>query len=300
MKSLGVCISVVCLLTPVALAADVKDVGGESSIDAATIVDLTPSEARRLTATAGKVLSLPRVQELKEDAARVLATHRQESGTCTYTVMVPVQDTIEQKYTVMVTRPEEKTSPDGKKYTVSKCFPEERTRLVSHTKYVPEQLTHKCPLTLQLDGLSTTEPRVLAALAEHDGNLFLNGMKTLSQEQARSLAAHKGGTLALNGVSSLDMAVAEQLGVRKGDLALNGIRSLTADTARALCQASGSLSLDGLEVLTEEVAEAIATHVGSVSLQGVTTTSEKAIQAVANRPVELPKELLTAKKEKRQ
>jgi len=106
-----------------------------------------------------------------------------------HTVCVAVKAEKTVTYSVLVPYPEEKTAADGTKYTVNKCRPEERTRTVTITKCVPELRTHACPLTLQLDGLASAEPEVLATLAQDDGNLHL----------AATLATHEG-PLSLKGV----------------------------------------------------------------------------------------------------
>jgi hypothetical protein len=266
------------------------------SIDPATAKTLTPEQARRLTASAGAVLSLPRLSTISEEAARELATYRKESGTCTHTICVPVQKEKTATYTIMVPFPEEKTKEDGSKVTINKCRPETRTKTYTVTIMVPEERSHVCPLALQLDGLALVKPSVLAALSQHDGHLHLNGMKSLTPDQAKALVPHKGGTLALDGLSSLDAKVAEQLAAREGGLSLNGLTALSLDTAKALCTHKGDLNLDGLAALEDDLAVVIAKHEGSASLRGVKEASEQAITALRGKPVALPSELLTANK----
>lgn len=200
----------------------------------ANVEHVSPEDARRLTALAGATLSLPRVRALSTEAARELATHRQESRTCTHTVCVAVQEEKTVTYSVMVPYPEEKTATDGTKYTVKKCRPQERTRTVTISKCVPELRTHACPLTLQLDGLASAEPKVLAALAQHDGNLHLAGLKTLSIEAARRLATHQGGTLALDGLVILTDDLATILAAHEGPLSLKGVQEASEQALATL------------------------------------------------------------------
>jgi hypothetical protein len=299
-------------------APAVSDEKQSPPIDPATVQRLTPEDARRLTATADLLLSLPRLRELSEESARELATYRHKSKTVSYTVQVPVSEEKIATFTVMVPYDEEKTSTytvmvpaeekvraDGTKYTakesrseertrtytVRKCRPEERTRTYTVTKMVPETRTCKCPLALQIDGMSSLEPRCLAELAKHVGNLHLNGLKALSREQAQSLAAHKGGVLALDGLISLDAKTAEVLAAHEGGLTLNGLGTLSPESAKALVSHTGDLALDGVKDLTDDLADAVVAHKGLMSLKGVTKTSDKAKQILAGWAVELPPEI---------
>lgn len=268
---------------------------GESSVNQRTVEHLSPKAARSLTAAAGALLSLPRLRGLSEETAHELATYRDESGTCTYTVCVPVTEEQTATYTVMVPYTEEETLEDGKKVPVTKSLPQLRTRTYTVTVCVPEERTHKCPLTLQLDGLVSVEPGVLVALAKHDGNLHLGGLKSLTADEAKSLAVHKGGTLALNGLDSLDTEVAAQLATHQDALSLNGVSMLSAETAEALCKNNVALTLNGIKVLTDELATVFAKQAGSISLLGVTQASDEAVRLLANKPVSLPTTLVSAK-----
>jgi len=260
-------------------------------IDPATIERLTPEEARRLTTN--PTVSLPNLRDLSPEAARELATYREQSKTITYTVMVPFTEENTSAYTVMVPYTLEKVRDDGSKYTVTESRPEQRTRTYKVTKCKPEERTRRFPVALQLDGLSSLEPRCLAELAKHEGNLRLNGLKALNREQAQSLAAHRGGMLALDGLKSLDAKIAEVLAGHEGGLTLNGLGSLSHESAKALGGHKGELSLDGLKELTDDLANAIVAHQGLVSLKGVTKASDKAKEILAGTSVILPPELLS-------
>lgn len=266
------------------------------SIDPATAETLTPEQARRLTASAGAVLSLPRLQVISEEAARELATYRDESREVVYTVSVPYTEEITRTYTVMEEYAEEIVREDGTKASVSKSRPVQKTRSVAVTKCRMEERSRFYPLTLQLDGLATAKPQVMAALASHDGHLHLNGLRSITPDEATALVPHKGGTLALDGLATLDIRVAKRLAAREGSLSLNGITSLALGTAKALCSHKGVLSLNGLAILDGDLAAVIATHKGAVSLKGVKEASEEAITALGGRPVVLPQELLATSK----
>ena len=118
---------------------------------------------------------------------------------------------------------------------VEHLSPEERTRMVTITTCGPESRTHPCPLTLQLDGLAAAEPEVLAALAQHHGNLHLAGLKMVSIEGARRLTTHKGGTLTLDGLVILTDQIAAILSTHDGPLSLKGVKQ-TSEQALAVLE----------------------------------------------------------------
>lgn len=261
-------------------------------LDPAAVETLTPGEARRLTASAGEVLCLPRLNSVSIAAARELAMYRNETGTCTHVVLVPVREEKSCTYTVMVPCPEEITKEDGSTVTIVKCRREHRTRAYTVIKWVPETRSHVCPLTLELNGLSSVKPEVLTVLARHDGNLHLNGLKSLTAGAAKALAEHRGGVLALDGLSSLEPGIAEQLATHQGGLSLNGISSLTLDKAKALCAHEGELFLNGLTELTDSLAAVIAAHLGPTSLLGLQEAAPEAIATLKNQSVALPPKFL--------
>ena len=266
----------------------------EPAIDAATVERITASDARRLTAAADFVLSLPGLRELSPEAARELATYREQSKTAPGTVMVPVSRKESRKYSVMVPVPEEVEQADGTKVTVNKCRPEERTMTVSFTVWVPETSDRKCPFTLQMDGLNSLKASTLAEIAKHSGNLLLNGLRSVTVEEAKVLAAHNGGVLALDGLESLEPEAALHLAAHGGGLSLDGISSLSRETSEALASHRwGELALNCVKSIEDDVAAAIAMHGGPVSLNGATEVSEKARQILVRRSFILPPEMVS-------
>ncbi len=262
------------------------------AIDPTRVEALTPEEARRLTASAGETLSLPRVRRLSEAVAKELATYRGESGTCTYKVDVQVREGRTSTHMAVIPQEEQRTRDDGTTYVVITPRSVERTQAYTVIKSVPETKEHKCPLTLILAGLESADPRVLAALAKHDGHLSLPGLKTLSRDEALSLSRHGGGTLALDGLASLDVEAAGQLANHQGTLSLNGLVCLSTDAATALCKSNNSLSLNGLVQLSDELAEIFAKRDAPVFLQGVRKASEAAVYSLATKPGALAAEVL--------
>ena len=69
-----------------------------------------------------------------------------------------------------------------------------------------------------------------------------NEIKSLTVEQAKALAQHKG-SLSLNGLTTLSVEAAKALAQHKGDLDLNGLTTLSVEVAMALALHNGSLGL---------------------------------------------------------
>ena len=131
---------------------------------------------------------------------------------------------------------------------------------------------------LHLDGIRELTPRDAAALAEglRQGGplLSLNGVTSLSEDVARTLAFYRGSRLRLNGVRTIPVSVAEALSVFKGELELDGVQELTGEAAEALCGGPWSLSLNGVSSITPQVAKAIGARQKHVSLNGLQSLSD--------------------------
>ena len=123
-------------------------------------------------------------------------------------------------------------------------------------------------------------PEVCKALAKHTGNLWLNGLTSLSVEVAEALATHTDG-LSLDGLTSLSVEIAQALAQQKNWLYLNGLTSLSVEVAEALAQHKRLLSLDGLTSLSVEIAQALAQHKDWLYLNGLTSLSVEIAQALA-------------------
>jgi len=87
-------------------------------------------------------------------------------------------------------------------------------------------------------------------------HLGRNGLATLSEEQAKLLAQHKGA-LFLSGLTTLSDEAALWLGRHEGDLFLNGLTTLSNEQAECLLGHKGDLFLDGLTALSGEAASAL-------------------------------------------
>lgn len=189
------------------------------------------ADARRVQAVCkGKSIPLLSIKSISAEAAAVLAETSKrslvrEEKACKYVVMVAVEEQIEKK----VNTEELKENPDGttslvpvekvELVTVRKCKPEERFR-----KY---QIERELVPQLELDGLTEISHEIAVALARHDGDLSLNGVKMLDAVTASSLC---------------ELA---------GELQLNGLEQLSDDVAKALSQHEGGLSLRGLKTVSK-------------------------------------------------
>jgi hypothetical protein len=124
------------------------------------------------------------------------------------------------------------------------------------------------------------------ALAQHEGDLVLNGLISLSDAAAVALAKHQA-ELSLNGLTSLSDAAAAALAKHKGyGLSLNGLASLSEAAATALANYEGNLSL-GMTSLSETAAAVLAKHPGGLFLNNLTNLSEMAAAALVEQEGEL-------------
>lgn len=118
-----------------------------------------------------------------------------------------------------------------------------------------EKQTHTLTTAISLPAITEITFPVAEQLARAPGDLHLDGLRSLTADVARALAAHGG---------------------EKNKLSLNGLETLDIETARSLVGHQGPLLLDKLSVISDALAEILASRGGSVSLQGVTTMSDKA------------------------
>jgi hypothetical protein len=108
---------------------------------------------------------------------------------------------------------------------------------------------------LNLSSLESISPLAAAALARFSGELKLDGLKHLSSQTARALAAHEGG-LSLNHMEDLSVQAAKELARHQGELSLNWLENLTEKAALALIEHPGKItigdSLDGLPLALQK------------------------------------------------
>jgi hypothetical protein len=170
-------------------------------------------------------------------------------------------------------------------------------------------------LRLEITHLS---PEIAAELAKHRGFeekyirlnyhgradgaisiLRLDNIKSLPVETAEALSAHEG-VLVLNGLESLDPAVAAALAKRVGNsktnrpgtLVLNGLPAISTEAAAALAAFTGEIALKAVKEISPETAAALAKHKGRLHLTGLVTISPEASAALEAHPdVLLPRPL---------
>jgi hypothetical protein len=105
-------------------------------------------------------------------------------------------------------------------------------------------------------------------LSENCNELFLDGLITLSEAAANSLACIDGN-LSFASLKHLDDGVAHAFGRHQGELCLDGISSLSDKAAELLSAhngVKGGISLDSLKNISKEGAEFLVNSEGSLSM----------------------------------
>ena len=123
------------------------------------------------------------------------------------------------------------------------------------------------------------------SLTSFRGNLYLNGLTSLTDEAAKSLGLFKDTVLSLNGLTSLTDKAAKSLASFRGyHLYLNGLTSLTDEAAKALASFKGGLLyLNGLTNLTDGAAKALASFKGDdLYLNGLTNVTDETTKSLAS------------------
>jgi hypothetical protein len=173
--------------------------------------------------------------------------------------------------------------------SLEKISSEEAEALVSRIKAT----------SFSLNGLKKLEPGVAEQLSKykpvnHSRVLCLNGLESITAEDA----AHLGNLsrvdyLSLDGLQSIDSAVASGLAGFSGILSLNGLKFICEDSARELAR-QGSLAigaksknaywleLNGLTELSDKAAEELSAYKGKcLKLNGLKELSASAAQSLA-------------------
>jgi hypothetical protein len=145
---------------------------------------------------------------------------------------------------------------------------------------------------LRLNGITTLSPEVAKELTQHCGRLHLNGITELSVEAATALAQHKG-FLHLDGLTTLSVEAAEALSHQCDGLSLNRLTTLSPEVAKALAQHYGGLHLNGITKLSVEAATALSQYDGWLHLDGLAKLSPEAAEALLQHKGELSLKRLT-------
>lgn len=127
---------------------------------------------------------------------------------------------------------------------------------------------------VSLGAISEITPKTARAFGrKRRGRLALNGLKTLSVEIAEGLAHASVERLSLSGVTALDAATAEKLASSVADcIELRGLELVDDSVAAALACFKGAFKLNLLSlptVLRSPLASLLAKHEGAMSLRGV-------------------------------
>ena len=121
-------------------------------------------------------------------------------------------------------------------------------------------------------------------MSKHQGTLYLNGLTTISDAAAESLAKYETsmGQLNLTGLTELSDAAAESLSKHQGYLSLYGLRELSDAAAESLSKHQGGLDLHGLTELSDAAADSLSKHQGGdLSLNGLTELSDAAAESLS-------------------
>lgn len=129
------------------------------------------------------------------------------------------------------------------------------------------------------------------SLEGHEWSMLgLDGLRTLRLDVAQELGQHRG-VLMLSGLETISDDVAAALASHRGVLVLSGLQSLSRPAAAALASSSrwkpdwiracSGLHLDGVKELSVEVATELATFDGLLSLSGISELSPAVASALA-------------------
>lgn len=129
--------------------------------------------------------------------------------------------------------------------------------------------------------------------ARENTGLNLDGLTVIGKDGAQELplldalslaklAAQGSSFLSLNGLTSIDKYVAQELAKFEGSLWLNGLTSIDKDVAQELAKCKGNhLSLRGLNSIDKDVAKEFAKSEGSLWLNGVTSIDKDVAKELA-------------------
>jgi hypothetical protein len=132
---------------------------------------------------------------------------------------------------------------------------------------------------IHLAGVKYLSPNAAKALAQHKGDLYLDGLTTLPLPLAKALADIEGA-LYLSGVTEISDAAAAAMAKHRAGLRLDGLKLLSDTAAASLSEYTewprGWLSLKGLTSLSDAAAESLVNGVLNLDVSGVELVSERA------------------------
>lgn len=147
-----------------------------------------------------------------------------------------------------------------------------------------------------------------ARISGHTGNLWVKGLETLSEDDARAIASVRG-PLSIQ-VPSLSLACAHELAKHRGGMILSKLATLSDEAAEALAQHRGSLDLFGCHTLSAaamqhlvngratelglditnidvEAARALAHFKGNVEFFNLSSLDSESAEAISSLPGDL-------------
>lgn len=226
-----------------------------------SLTSLSDASAQALAKHKGVSLSLTGLKSLSDAAAEALVKHKD----------VWLNDTVE------------RIVKDARaRIAGSKIKPFGRGKILA--KEIAEQfLEDNGSVDLgEFDSLENSAAEVLAGY--HDGELYLNGLRSLSKSSAQHLSFPEG-FLHLNGLTDLSLAAGRALGERQYALSLNGLKNLSDELAESLVQNQQILCLNGLTSVNDFVAKVLSSHGGgdgALFLDGIEIINDAAAGQLAN------------------
>jgi hypothetical protein len=137
-----------------------------------------------------------------------------------------------------------------------------------------------------MEQLTFITDEIAEHLATHEGDLELDGLKSLSATAAKHLAKHRG-YLFLVGIRHLSDTTIEQLSTYHGNIELGHLQELSDVAAEYFASHQGYLGLDSLTTLSDTAAEHLAKHKRDIGLSGLETLSDKAAEHLAKHEGDL-------------
>jgi len=139
---------------------------------------------------------------------------------------------------------------------------------------------------LCLDGLTSLTPALLEALANRpkdSQSLSLNGLTTMTADEAQTLALVECGRLEL-GITSLSDTIAKVLAQREGTLSLGMLTTISDAAAAELAKIGGDLWLNGLTTLSDKAAKSLSKLKSKyLYLDGLKSLSQAACVTIAKK-----------------
>ncbi|HBJ37387.1 MAG TPA: hypothetical protein DDZ51_22070 [Planctomycetaceae bacterium] len=140
---------------------------------------------------------------------------------------------------------------------------------------------------ISLNGLLTLDDETAKVLGKSNDSLYLCGLTSLSVVAASEIAKVTGSELFLDGLPTISEDVATSLarfqGERESTLSLDGLTKISAVVAAELKNHRGWLSLQGLTDISDDAALQLGKHDGeNLYLSSVDNLSDAAIQSLAH------------------